>query len=63
MTSEKTLSIYRQISELLSIVKIDREILRRRGEATFLTYHERVRCQELDSIIKRLEKIQEEFVS
>lgn len=61
MTSEKTISIYRQVSELLTIVKIDREILKRKGEATFLTYQERVRCQELDSIIERLEKIQEEL--
>ncbi len=61
MTSEKILSVYKQISDLLSIVKIDRALLKKKSESSYLTDSERSRLQELDYRIERLERILKEL--
>lgn len=61
MASEKILSVYKQISDLLSIVKIDRALLKKKSEASYLTDSERSRLFELDYRIERLERILKEL--
>jgi hypothetical protein len=61
VTSEKILSVYKQISDLLSIVKIDRALLKKKSESSYLTDSERSRLQELDYRIERLERILKEL--
>lgn len=61
MASEKILSVYKQISDLLSIVKIDRDLLKKKSESSYLTDSERSRLHDLDYRIERLERILKEL--
>ncbi len=61
MASEKILSVYKQISDLLSIVKIDRALLKKKSESSYLTDSERSRLHDLDYRIERLERILKEL--
>ncbi|HAN42827.1 MAG TPA: hypothetical protein DCP98_05305 [Sphaerochaeta sp.] len=61
MANEKILSVYKQISDLLSIVRIDRELLKKKSESSYLTDSERSRLHDLDYRIERLERILKEL--
>ena len=61
MASEKIISVYKQISDLLSIVKIDRALLKKKSESSYLTDYERSRLHDLDYRIERLERILKEL--
>jgi len=61
VANEKILSVYKQISDLLSIVRIDRELLKKKSESSYLTDSERSRLHDLDYRIERLERILKEL--